>query len=445
MSVIRSFLWVLAPFVTFILSAIGNSKSVSAETLASWVELVGPGREASVRSIVSADANCPTLDADGQPLPMKVRAEPGPLFSDTPVTPSASFPVRVCEVMISQSVSRVLLENEPLPLPRADISRIVVFGDTGCRIKEAKVQDCKHDWPYASLVSFAADFHPDLVIHVGDYLYRESCDNKATDCPDTPIGYGWKVWNNDFFKPSAPLFATAPWIMVRGNHETCPRAGEGWFRFLDHAAPENECAEISKSFVIALGGLGFVVMDSGKIANEIGSDDDDDDDDNADAGRTEDLTFIVQRRYAEIARSVPSPGWLLTHVPFNAVRLKHHETEVANTLQQQAIGDLLPPDIKMIVSGHVHIFEALSFAGADPGRPPQLVVGTGGVKLAKEPDVLKKVNGARVTDAFFLSEFGFIVWDRDGANWKGRLFDRHNKQIARCELAGNQLTCETGK
>ena len=446
MSVIRSFLLVLAPCVTLILGAIGKSESVLAETLASWVELVGPGREASVRSIVSADANCPTLDADGQPLPMKVRAEPGPLFSDAPpTTPPASFPVRVCEVMISQGVSRVLLENEPLPLPRADVSRIVVFGDTGCRIKEAKVQDCKRDWPYASLVTFAAEAHPDLVIHVGDYLYRESCDTKATDCPDTPIGYGWKVWNNDFFKPSAPLLATAPWIMVRGNHETCARAGEGWFRFLDHAAPENECAEISKSFVIALGGLGFVVMDSGKIANENGSDDDDDDDDSADASRTEDLTPIVKQRYAEIARSVPSPGWLLTHAPFNAVRLKHHEAEVANTLQQQAIGELLPSDIKMIVSGHVHIFEALSFADADPPRPPQLVVGTGGVKLAKEPDVPKKINGARVTDALFLREFGFIVWDRDGANWKGRLFDRHNKQIARCDLAGTQLTCETGK
>src|SRR5215472_10953051 len=164
-------------------------------------------------------------------------------------------------------------------------------------------------------------------------------------------------------------------------------------------SPENECAEISKSFVIALGGLGFVVMDSGKIANENGSDDDDDDDDSADASRTEDLTPIVKQRYAEIARSVPSPGWLLTHAPFNAVRFKHHETEVDNTLQQEAIGGLLPSNIKMIVSGHIHIFEALSFADADPPRPPQLVVGTGGVKLAKEPDVPKKINGARVTGA----------------------------------------------
>src|SRR5215831_9485221 len=441
MSVIRSFLLMLAPCVTFIIGAIGNSESVSAETLASWVELVGPGREASVRSIVSADANCPTLDADGQPLPMKVRAEPSPLFSDAPTTPLASFPVRVCEVMISQGVSRVLLENEPLPLPRADISRIVVFGDTGCRIKEAKVQDCKRDWPYASLVTFAAEAHPDLVIHVGDYLYRESCDTKATDCPDTPIGYGWKVWNNDFFKPSAPLLATAPWIMVRGNHETCARAGEGWFRFLDHAAPENECAEISKSFDIVLGVLGFVVMDSGKIANENGSDDDDDDDDSADASRTEDLTPIVKQRYAEIARSVPSPGWLLTHAPFNAVRLKHHETEVANTLQQQAIGELVPSDIKMIVSGHVHIFEALSFADADPPRPPQLVVGTGGVKLAKKPKKPDDIGGAPVSNAFILKDFAYIVWDREGTNWRGALFGEDGTQIARCKLADRKLTC----
>jgi hypothetical protein len=37
----------------------------------------------------------------------------------------------------------------------------------------------------------------------------------------------------------------------------------------------------------------------------------------------------------------------------------------------------------MIVSGHIHLFEALSFRDADPPRPAQLVVGTGGTELAK--------------------------------------------------------------
>jgi hypothetical protein len=68
------------------------------------------------------------------------------------------------------------------------------------------------------------------VIAPGVYLYRESCNADTTNCSKTPTDYGWEEWRDDFFKPSAPLFAAAPWIMVRGNHEICFRAGEGWLR-----------------------------------------------------------------------------------------------------------------------------------------------------------------------------------------------------------------------
>ena len=43
-----------------------------AETLAAWVELVGPSRDASIRVIVSDDSDCPTLTADGQPLKIRL-------------------------------------------------------------------------------------------------------------------------------------------------------------------------------------------------------------------------------------------------------------------------------------------------------------------------------------------------------------------------------------
>ena len=56
--------------------------------------------------------------------------------------------------------------------------------------------------------------------------------------------------------------------MVRGNREICSRAGEGWFRFLDHARPADECTLMNGSFVVALGDLGLVVINSGQIAKE---------------------------------------------------------------------------------------------------------------------------------------------------------------------------------
>ena len=60
-------------------------------------------------------------------------------------------------------------------LPRS-IKRIVVIGDTGCRLKGDNVQDCNDpaQWPFAAIARLAAARHPDLVIHVGDYHYRES-------------------------------------------------------------------------------------------------------------------------------------------------------------------------------------------------------------------------------------------------------------------------------
>jgi hypothetical protein len=127
----------------FALSVIAAPGLAFAETLAAWVELVGPSREASIRVIVSDDADCPTLTADGQPLKMRVRAEPGQMFTEGDLPPPANFPVRVCEVNAPEGKAKVLLDGNAMPLPRADIQRIVVVGDTGCRIKRKKrPQDC---------------------------------------------------------------------------------------------------------------------------------------------------------------------------------------------------------------------------------------------------------------------------------------------------------------
>ena len=103
---------------------------------------------------------------------------------------------------------------------------------------------------------------------------------------------------------------------------------------------------------------------------------------------------------------------------------------------------MLPRDIQMIVSGHVHTFEALSFRDINPPRPPQLVVGTGGVKLAKKPNKPDNISGAPVNKALILKEFGYIVWDREGTNWSGELFSEDGAQIARCKLVDRDLSCK---
>jgi hypothetical protein len=111
-----------------------------------------------------------------------------------------------------------------------------------------------------------------------------------------------------------------------------------------------------------------------------------------------------------------------------------------------AIGRRPSPNIAMIVSGHIHMFEALSFAPAadqsDPQWPPQLVVGTGGDELAKKPNEPDQVFERQVAHALIVKNFAYMILDRDGANWKGALFDEDGALLASCELKSRDLVCQ---
>lgn len=414
-----------------------------AETLAVWIEVTGPTKVPSIRVITSESA-CPQVRAAGQTLNMNVRATSDPLFPTDPVVPPAKFPVLVCELTTAVD-GAIEVDGRSLHTP-AEIKRIVVLGDTGCRIKGKKTQDCLDEakWPYAAIAKQAADAKPDLVIHLGDYLYREKSCAKYPDCPAVSTGYGWDVWYADFFRPSEPLLTAAPWIMVRGNHETCKRAGEGWFRFLDGPPPEQtkpdaKCAPLSDPLVISLDTFGFVVVDSAAVAaaNE------DDDEGGADP-MGGDLEIALRKSYDRITDKIPASAWLLTHAPFNGIRAdkRSGEARIDNTILQDVLGRELPASVKMIVSGHIHLFEALNFSD---GRPPQLIVGTGGDKLAQRPRHVGRLKSLRLsTHPRLFKQFGFMIWQRDDANplkWNGALIGESGGSLAKCVLSDRQLNC----
>ena len=228
---------------------------------------------------ITAEAACPVLTVDGRTVPMEIRFAAAtvpqrPTGSTAENSKPSVFPLTVCDAALPTGTRRAAIAGAPLPLPRAIVRRIVVIGDTGCRIKAADhaVQACNDAgaFPFARIATRAAAEHPDLVIHVGDYLYRENpCPDGVAGCAGSPWGYGWDAWNADFFAPAAPLLAAAPWVMVRGNHESCARAGQGWWRFLDgHAAAGHDCDtaatdardDWSAPYAVPLGGRAQVVV-----------------------------------------------------------------------------------------------------------------------------------------------------------------------------------------
>jgi len=405
-------------------------RSAHATIFAQWVQLGSDGI-ASARAIT--DGDCPSVVFDGTDVPMTVRAEPAqPLGNVKP----AEFPVRSCEVAVPQGAQTALLDGYALPLPRGNPRRILVFGDTGCRLLGATAQDCNDptDWPFARIATLAAAAQPDLVIHVGDYHYRENaCPVNRSGCAGSPYGYGFDAWYADFFEPAAPLLAAAPWIMVRGNHEDCVRAGEGWFRFLHPAPMEDTCRDLTGVYVAKAGDFGVVVADTAAAADP--------------RGDAAPMADALRQQFMGAADKIPAEAWLATHRPLNAIVAVPDRNSggtrnvIDNKVQELAFGPIMPDGVRMHVAGHVHFFQAIDFGES---RPPQLVVGTGGDRLdnvAPMSMVGADINGKTVASSVTRLGFGYMIWQREGADWHGTLYDVNARPLDRCLLVVRSLSC----
>jgi hypothetical protein len=147
-----------------VLLFMGAMTAAAAQHVRPWVEL-GSGGTPSVRAVVIADTPCPTVATDGAPVAILPSA-----------VPDAAFPVRVCEARVPEATARLSVGNLPLPRLPETVNRIVIIGDTGCRIARFAAQDCGDPkaWPFPAIARTAAARSPDLVIHVDDYFYHES-------------------------------------------------------------------------------------------------------------------------------------------------------------------------------------------------------------------------------------------------------------------------------
>ncbi len=412
---------------------------------AAYVVLGGAG--AVARAILSGTRECPAITLDGDTRAMHVRAAP-----ETGANPA--FPVLVCEAPIPADTAAAEILGRGLPLPKPAIATIAVFGDTGCRLKDAKAQplskrnyDHPHEghfqncdepaqWPFPQLSKTVAALKPDLVIHVGDYLYRENaCPAGDAGCAGSPHGDNWITWKADFFAPAAPLLAAAPWILVRGNHEICARAGLGYFRFLypvlaskepppDSPAPP-ACTDLTPPYTVNAGGRSFLVMDSSNAYDACAQDSCD------------------SAPYAgQFAAMAPKPGtWFLSHRPIWGIGRNFTMNRTLQIALAAAAGGRLPSGITLALSGHMHIFEALSFADA---RPPQLIVGTGGTALDRPIDRAMQgmtIGGATVHAARSDHRFGFLLIKAAGDSAAGRFIDIGGQTPFTCTLAPHDATC----
>jgi len=285
------------------------------------------------------------------------------------------------------------------------------------------------DWSLSYVMRDATYEDPDVVVHVGDYLYRQgpcpmyqwcSAINESSG-PETADkqypgewGDNWNGWYSDFFEPSLQLLNNAPWIAIRGNHETCVRGGHGFFIFmsplkLPDTWTQNDCHDHSDIYAVPFAHEQFLVMDDSAIKpkdggidhmdfhhtcppkvdepepqsryldhkqNETGS--------KARALIGEQIEYFTKQmsKLKNLSRTHKT-NFLSTHRPLFAIACNGNSYITMDwTLQEAWKKDKsVFGRVSAVISGHMHWFQGIHFK--NNGLPAQFVVGNGGTKLLK--------------------------------------------------------------
>ena len=383
-----------------------------AATPYAWVQYAAGG--VAEARVVTDDPACPAVTVDGASLATSERH-----------VPDQAFPIRVCSVRLPAGAAAVSLGDRRLPVPVARPQKIVVLGDTGCRLKFIAVQACNDpaEWPFARVAAAAAREKPDLVIHVGDYNYRETpCPPGVAGCAGSVYGDNWATWQVDFMAPAQPLLAAAPWVAIRGNHEDCERAWLGWTALLLPDPATATCAIHAAAFSVDIGGLRLLALDdSGAIDTKL-------------------YPPVTDALRADLAAAATGtiPTWVVTHHPIHGLARANTGGNVNLIAASQG---LVMPAVQLNLSGHIHAFQEQNFQS---GYPPQLVVGTGGTRLDMDapPNMAGQASsGVVVRDGLSLPEFGYVVMERQGEAWSIVMHDPDGTVRRSCRLAGGRIDC----
>ena len=415
--------------------------------------------------LLTKSSACPQVQWDNlAPQAMALRVGPAVIAArgkaGQPDAKAAQFDVRTCESDWPAGAQRARVAGIEVKAPKPDIRRIVLLGDTGCRMKasDQAFQACNdaQKWPFAQIARLAADLQPDLVIHIGDIHYRESpCPDSQPGCRNSPWGYGYDTWKADFFEPAQPLLAAAPWVFVRGNHESCWRAGHGWFRFVDtqpwRAARScndpalDDDADYTEPYAVRLNeDSQLIVFDSSKTSGK--------------ALAPQDVAYkkyAGQLAHVNTLTQKSRHSFFMSHHPLLAyaptddaakVRIGNN-AGLVSVFAAQHPQRLLPQGVNVALHGHIHLFEALSFQS---DHPISLVLGNSGSTMeGVAPTMVKSATplypGAIVDDYAASSEYGFATLDRvgsgAGSSWLLTEYNLQGKAIIQCKLVEAKSRC----
>ena len=217
---------------------------------------------------------------------------------------------------------------------------------------------------------------------------------------------------------------------MRGNHETCDRNPQGWFRFLDPAPYQAACQKYTEPYVAPLNGFTFAAIDSAEAADQ---------------NDTPEEAAEYARQFDRLAEITPAGSWLITHRPvWGILEGSKGEFEVENATYAAASADSLHADYGLVLSGHIHLAESISFQESS-ARAPQLIVGNSGTALDNIPTASPtagQLGDPSVEEAETLSSFGFMTLEPAGQRWLATQRNADGNPMLECLLALPEIACQ---
>lgn len=379
-------------FLYGLIAALASAMPVIGETPFFWVQLVEQDK-VSVRAVTSG-----TCDQINTSLAMTVRKP-----MDNP--PGSELPRMemdantVCEHIIDLTTypnDTVTIEGATIALPKSAPKRVVILGDTGCR-KLHSSQSCEaYDWGFNATVAAIQPLKPDLIIHVGDYVYRKNCGpyhghQSHEGCGTHHELREWSYWQTDFFDPAKSILQIAPWVFVRGNHEDCAHVDRGWRGWSLLLSMETAATRKFRDCTTNKLGISDPITLSLPAST------------NAPALSllAYDTADEKQPTYDELGTDltgISTEAWILTHVPLLTSQGNEYIPAPPDTA---GFRNGLPSPVNLILSGHVHYFNMLQYANSGAA---QLIVGGSGTSL-----------DAGFGDNNLDDDFSFAILDRDSS------------------------------
>ena len=411
---------VRACVLVVLLSCSTYASAGAGNIVGAWVQYTAGGVEARVVT----HGQCPEITVDDKAVAMQQRAGPTEGHNN-----------KVCVFEVPVAAQSLKLGDRIMPLPvNKPPNRIVVMGDTGCRLsaKHGLYQECNNNslWPFAQVAKSVGEAEPDVILYTGDYIYRESpCPEGDKGCEGSPYGDTEQTWKADWLNPAKPVHQAAPLVLIRGNHETCGRAGHGWFRYLDaHPYSPGECLESTNPWIADLEALQVAVMDVASLKH----------------GKTS-LDKLFADQLHELDKQLTKPAWITAHRTFWGYGADDDSGELTmptSELQSAVKIAGLPEKTRLLIGAHIHLAEVIDFGDQ---RPPQLVVANGGTQLVPRVSAPQAIDGVEIQSQQVFYQYGFVVMDSMGRqSWTISFRDREGRELERCVFDGKRVSCPEG-